>query len=86
MNKYRTGGYGEYIVKVEVSRETKHNVWFPNGNMHGKWTDYLKYHDSWNAAHGYLLDVANNILTVAETSVEKAEESLYKIEALKEVK
>lgn len=79
--KYMTGGWGKTIEAKEVERETEHSVWV-NGNRNAKWTSWHKYHNTWEEAKDYLLDMAKRRVKSYEDQLASAKESLSKIEKL----
>jgi len=71
------------IEKVEVERETDKCIWIGN-NRHLKKTESEKYFASWNEAHKYILDLANNNVNRAILQLERAKGLLVNIYGLKE--
>jgi len=67
MIKYRTDEYSgtpEFrIAKVEIEKETDTSVWI-RGMRNNKHSSFHNYFDTWQEAHEYILDLANNQVTV----------------------
>lgn len=89
MTKYKTG-YSRAIEAVEVIRETEQSVvvlssWgSKKERMERKVNDYHRYHDTWGAAHAFLLERARNKVAYAQDELERAARALAEIEAMKE--
>ena len=86
MKKYKTGstnwGVEAKIEEVEVDRETESSVWV-NGNRLQKSTEYHTYHDTWDAAHSYLLERAKNKVEYARRQLEEHKSRLGNIKGMK---
>ena len=83
ITKYRTGGFGGNLIQpVEVERETSVSVWI-NGNRSLKYTDFLKYWDSWEEAHDYLLKKAEREIKNARRQLEIAQSKHGNIKGMK---
>jgi len=70
------------IEKIEVERETEKSVWI-KGNKCCK-TSYCCYFDTWQEAHEYILDLANNQVNRAILQLERTKSLLVNIYGLKE--
>lgn len=80
--KYRTGGFGHLIEKIEVARETKHFVYLGK-HRHAKDSGWQKYFDSWEDARDHLTEKAKRAVDSAKRSLERAEDQLSMIQELK---
>ncbi len=82
--KYVTGGYGKYIERVEIQRETDASVWI-NGSRNGKWTDWKKYHDTWDHAKNYLIETKTAKVRNYQSQLDSAKDELSKIKKLEKL-
>lgn len=81
--KYRTSGFGKNpIEKIEVERETDSSVWI-KGRRSVKDSSWLKYFDSWEDAHSFLLQKAEKNLISARRSLERAQGEHGNIKGMK---
>jgi len=86
MKKYVTGtgrwGVAAKIEVVEIERETESSVWV-RGNRLGKITESHVYHDSWAAAHSYLLEKAKGKVEYARRQLEEHKSYLGNVKGMK---
>jgi hypothetical protein len=82
--RYYTGSYGKPIVEVECSRETAKSVWVlekswtMRGGYSGSPVERRRekapdFHDTWEAAHAYLMEKAAAKLEWARRELERAQ-------------
>lgn len=86
---YRTGGWSELIDRVEVERSTDACVFVKSahrkaGERQAKRSEYYQYHETWAAAHAYLLDKAEKSLASALVRLQEAQGKLGNIKGIKE--
>jgi hypothetical protein len=90
--KFRTGYGADRIERVEVLRETSACVYLPRnatrGNPKGeqreaKLSEFAQYHDTWNAAHAYLIRKAEGDVDMARGRLEVARGKLGNIKGMK---
>jgi hypothetical protein len=82
---------GPKIERVEVIRETEQSVFLPKsrvGKTNGerraaKHSEWEQYHDTWEAARAYLLEIANDDVTAARLALERANGKLGNIKGMK---
>jgi hypothetical protein len=94
ITKYKTDS-GNWIRAeirpVEVERETEQCVWVKrDGGSRGevidrraKVTDFEVYHDSWEAAHSFLLEQADKKVKAARRSLEMANSLFGNVKGMK---
>lgn len=79
--KYMVKTWLNSIERVEILRETEKSVFFPRTTFENKdigerreskSSGYGKYYDTWNEAHGHLLDNAKVKEGAAENNLETA--------------
>ena len=87
MKKYRTTHYNDAkIDEVEILRETDSSVFTATTRgrkkeqREAKVSGYHQYHDTWEAAHKYLLEMAQNELKRCEQRLDYAKKILKTIE------
>lgn len=91
ITKWKTGGHRHLIEKVEVVRETEKQVVLlvsrlysaPIERKEKKESTNVQYHDTWEAAHAYLMDNAQRAVESARRSLECAKGTLGNIKGLK---
>jgi hypothetical protein len=90
MNKYKTSAYSDRIEVVEFVSETAKTcviVFNWNKQRHErkvvKMSDTDQYHDTWAAAHAYLLARAETKVLAAAEAVNDAQVALKVIDAMK---
>jgi hypothetical protein len=90
--KFKTGFTREPIERVEVLRETKASVYVPTNGFQpkgekerreAKMTEYAQYHDTWEAAHEFLMVRAQAEVAKARRSLELANSKLGNIKGMK---
>lgn len=94
MIKYKTTGLNWPIEAVKIVRESEKSVWYENILGSGcvrldqerKVSDYHQYHDTWQDAKDYLLGRARQKVESARARLVDAEDTLSKIEALRQYK
>ena len=91
MIKYRTSGWSWRIEQVEVQRETDKSVWVEFKNDYTGKTSVSRsdkncaqqqFHDTWEAAHAYLLDKAERAAQSARVSLEHANGRLGNVKGM----
>ena len=88
ITKYKTKCAGADIQAVEVLRETMLCVFvqrYGTGTEFraNKITEWHQYHDSWEAAHQYLMDKAERRLAEARRSLQLAQSFLGNVKGLR---
>ena len=92
MNMFKTGGFSKNVIEsVEVVKCTPKKVYFnvmdwnnkPSLRSELKVAEYHQWHDSWDAAHAYLIKEANGRLESAKRQVDICRSRLQTIQALK---
>lgn len=91
--KWKTGSqWDNNIKRVECLRETEHFIiprfdWGDKPNTHNrkeaKSDSYARHHDSWQAAHQYLLNRAGNKIDRLQKELAEAMKELEQIESMK---
>lgn len=84
--KWRTGGWGDPIERIEVVRETERSVFFDVGygvRRQEKFSRYSQFHDSWAKAHAYLLKDAEEKARSYEAQLRYAEQKLAEVKAMR---
>lgn len=86
--KYRTGGWRSKIEAIEIRKETEKCVFYVSaggGREHreAKVSDYYRWHDTWEEAHTYLVSRARREIAATRISLQKAEEELAQLVAMK---
>jgi len=85
MIKYRTRF--KKIEAIEVSRETDKCMFYPSPSgrevREAKRSDWQNWHDTWDEAHRFLLDEAEQEEKRAMLSLQAAQEKLENIKAMK---
>lgn len=83
------------IIRVEILRETDQFVWrltdtyYKDGRHHSKpqrekkRSSYYTYHDTWEEAHAYLVEQAENQVTAARRNLQDA---LSRLDTVKDMK
>jgi hypothetical protein len=84
--KYRTRFYK--IEALEVERETDHQVFLPAKNgmrasRENKVSDWSKWHDSWEAAHAFLVAHAERDVESLRMRLEQAKGKAGQIRGMK---
>ena len=86
MKKYITGS-GRWkveakITEIEVERESDTSIWV-NGKRRQKVTDYEIVHDTWDAAHSYLLATGETKVAHARRTLEEHKSYLGNVKGMK---
>ena len=82
MEKYITR-WGNTIEMVEVMRESEHSVWLRGGKRQKKHSSWRSYFDSWEEAHGYILERAERKVNSIKLRLNSAQGELGNIKGLK---
>ncbi len=89
MKKYRTRSDDIKIKKVEILRETESSIFIATTygkkkeQREAKCSSYSQYHDTWEAAHEYLLKKGQEWIANARQRLDEEIETLQQIEAMK---
>lgn len=92
LQKFKTDYSGKKIEPVLVIRETAAFVYVPNPyatrdekpeRREAKSGEFGQYHDTWDAAHAYLMDKAKGKVEAARRRLELANAELGNIKGLK---
>jgi hypothetical protein len=93
ITKYKTSHYGCRIEAVQVEKETEKAVWIKawtfNGagtgepRRHLKSTSYDSYFDSWEAAHTFLMEKAEDAASDARAALRRANDVLGNVKGMK---
>ena len=70
------------IVEVEVERISEKSVWI-NGRRRDLRSSCEVYHETWDAAHAYILDQAVRELLQAQCNLDRARSGLETVKAMK---
>lgn len=81
IEKWKTARWSEGIKSVLVERETETSV-FIDGSRRAKRTSYTSYHDTWDEAHAYLLEIAERELNASRKALEAAQGRHEKIKGM----
>lgn len=90
MKKYQTGHYDIDIKEIEVIRETEAFIILPEQygrrkeRRESKKSNYHLYHDTWEAAHAYLLERTKDKIAQVQDLLEKEKKDLRIIENMVE--
>jgi hypothetical protein len=82
ITKYKTNYSKNRIEAVTVERETDTSVWIGTRRV-AKMSTYDAYHDSWSAAHTFLLANAERGIDIARQDLEMANGKLGNIKGMK---
>ena len=87
MKKYRTGGYDRWLVEakieeVEAERETETSIWI-KGRRNNKLSGYEAYHDTWEAAHNFLMEKATEKVESARRELERHKSALGNVKGMR---
>lgn len=85
MIKYRTRS--DKIEALEIERETDKQVVLPAKNgcrsyRENKVSDWSNWHDTWEAAHAFLVEKAERDIDSLHTRIERAKERLERIKGM----
>ena len=85
MIKYKTSGisFGKLIEEVDIEKETDKSVWI-NGRRLSRRSSWDSYHDTWDDAKKFLLDIAEQKLTLARHVLNKAQSEYGNVKGLKD--
>lgn len=94
MIKYKTGGFGESILPVEICRESDSSIWvmrtirrtkgdIQEERRYAKVSSYERYHDSWEDAHKFLIAQAEGAVRNARLTLEIVNGRLGNIKGMK---
>ena len=89
MKKYRIGGYYVRIEEIEILRETESSVFIATTHSRkkeqreAKVSSYHQYHDTWEAAHKYLLEKASVRVASASRRLDYETATLKTIKAMR---
>lgn len=70
------------ITPVEVERETDSSLWI-KGRRQAKSLQHETYHDTWDIAHAYLMEIANQHCQTARRNLETANGKLGNVKGMK---
>lgn len=85
MIKYRVDYYIYKIDRINIERETSHSIIYENGRKDRKVSKYLSYHDTFEDAKLFLMNVITIQKMKLEKEIDNINNKLNKIEQLKEV-
>ena len=83
MKKYLTKKYYDEIEILEVERETAESVWI-KGSRSAKSTTYSIYHDTFDSAKQFLIELHERDIKAAREKIQRAESALGLIRKLTE--
>ncbi len=89
MKKYKTTSWSDNIEEVEIIRETDKSVFnmgWRGEERSAKSSEYCIYHNTWSAAHGYLVGRTQTKINGFRSRLEKEEEELEKLAEMGEQK
>jgi hypothetical protein len=75
------GRYSDEIKRRMASGSTEHTV-IVNGSRDKKVTDYGRYFPTWEEAHAYVIQRAEDALRSARAALERAESDLIRVRAM----
>lgn len=78
-------GYPTGINRIDVERETASSVWV-HGRRNAKRSSYDNYFNTWEDAHGFLLETAEHELALAQLRLDAARSKLELVKSLKPIK
>ena len=73
----------EEITEVEVERVNDSSVWI-NGRRKDRFGSYECYHETWEAAHAQMMNLACSELKSAQRQLAYAQEKLNKLTEMKQ--
>jgi len=87
MIKYRTtmweGIPDPKIMEFQYEKETDKSIWTKDGSVFRKESARHRFHNSWEEAHEYILNLANDRVTFSILRLERATSLLGNIKGLK---
>lgn len=87
--KWQTGSYDTKIEPIECTRETAQIVWRLVGGLkreerkQAKSSEWHQLHDSWDAAHAFLMERAEAKLANARTQLASAQGAYGNVKGMK---
>jgi hypothetical protein len=84
MKKYiaKKAAWSTNISEVDVERESGSSVWIA-GRRHAKRSEWENYFDTWEQAHQFLLDLAQEEVDSCRLQLERAKGYLGNIKGMK---
>ena len=80
MIKYRTRF--EKIEEIEIERETDKQLVFKNGRKEYKFSSWSNYHDTWDDAHKFLIEIEEKRVDSLRLQLERAKGKLGQIKGM----
>lgn len=81
MIKYRT--HWNEIKAIEVAGETTTQIITQQGRRERKRASWTNWHDTWEAAHAFLVGNAEKVVARLQKELENAQQKLEQIKAMK---